>query len=293
MVLAPPLSWLAAPIYSLKKKLFRGEPVQTVNIPGSGLSGHVIIAGGGRIGSQIASILNALGFAFVVVEQDFNRFEEAKRAGYPVIFGDAAQETVLSAAGICAARLLVVTMPALSVAREVVARSLACNRGMKVLARADDVTHLKELYDLDVFEAVQPEFEASLEMIRQSLLHLDVPVSSIQRVADEIREKHYAPLRGDAARQALLARVKDTPFLLETSWAEVRRGGRLDAKSIGECAIRTRTGASVVGVMRGGSFIPNPGTGFVFTPGDLVAIIGLPEQKRAFEKLFMGKENSE
>lgn len=286
MIIAPLLSWLALPIYSIKKRLFRGEPVQTVNLPHGGLDRHVIIAGGGRVGFQIASILATLGFSFIVIEQDFRRFEECKRAGFPVIFGDAAQETVLAVAGVCFARLLVVTTPAFSVARDVVAHSLSCNRGMRVLARADDSTHLKELYDLDVFEAVQPEFEASLEMIRQSLLQLDVPVASIQRVTDEIRGRQYSPLRGDDARQALLARVKDTPFLLETSWVEVMRGDGLAGRSIKELAVRTRTGASVVGVMRGGRFVPNPDADFTFEPGDLLAIIGLPEQKRRFGELF-------
>jgi len=286
MIIAPLLSWLALPIYSIKKRLFRGEPVQTVNLPHGGLDRHVIIAGGGRVGFQIASILATLGFSFIVIEQDFRRFEECKRAGFPVIFGDAAQETVLAAAGVCFARLLVVTTPAFSVARDVVAHSLSCNNGMRVLARADDSTHLKELYDLDVFEAVQPEFEASLEMIRQSLLQLDVPVASIQRVTDEIRGRQYSPLRGDDARQALLARVKDTPFLLETSWVEVMRGDGLAGRSIKELAVRTRTGASSVGVMRGGRFVPNPDADFTFEPGDLLAIIGLPDQKRRFGELF-------
>ena len=292
MIMAPLLSWLAIPLYSLKKRLFKGEPVQTINLPRGGLDSHVIIAGGGRVGFQIASILGTLGFSFIVIEQDFRRFEECKQAGFPVIFGDAAQETVLAAAGVCFARLLVVTTPALSVAREVVAHSHSCNRVMKVLARADDVSHLKELYELDVFEVVQPEFEASLEMIRQSLLHLDVPVASIQRISDEIRSRQYSPLRGDDARQALLTRVKDTPFLLETSWVEVREGGGLAGRSIKELGVRTRTGASIVGVMRDGAFVPNPDADFAFRAGDLVAIIGLPEQKRLFEELF-GKDNEQ
>ena len=290
MIIAPVLSWLALPLYSLKKKFFKGEPVQTVNLPRGGLDRHVIIAGGGRVGFQIASILTTLGFSSIVIEQDFRRFEECKRAGFPVIFGDATQDTVLTGANVCSARLLVVTTPAFSVARDVVAHALSCNRTMKVLARADDVSHLQALYELDVFEAVQPEFEASLEMIRQSLLHLDVPVASIQRISDEIRGKQYSPLRGDDARQALLTRVKDTPFLLETSWVEVRRGSGLDGRSISELAVRTRTGASIVGVMRARIFVPNPDADFAFQEGDLVAIIGLPDQKRLFEELY-GKDN--
>ena len=52
MILAPFLSLLAAPMYSMKRKWFRSEPVQTINMPGGGLHNHVIIAGGGRVGSR-------------------------------------------------------------------------------------------------------------------------------------------------------------------------------------------------------------------------------------------------
>ncbi|HPG50703.1 MAG TPA: TrkA C-terminal domain-containing protein, partial [Spirochaetota bacterium] len=77
-----------------------------------------------------------------------------------------------------------------------------------------------------------------------------------------------------------------TPFLLETSWVEVMRGDGLAGRSIKELAVRTRTGASIVGVMRGGRFVPNPDADFTFEPGDLLAIIGLPDQKRRFGELF-------
>ncbi len=47
MIMTPFLSSLAVPIYKLRKRMFKHEFVQTINIPETGLRNHVIIAGGG------------------------------------------------------------------------------------------------------------------------------------------------------------------------------------------------------------------------------------------------------
>jgi CPA2 family monovalent cation:H+ antiporter-2 len=41
---------------------------------------------------------------------------------------------------------------------------------------------------------VQPEFEAGLELIRQSLLVLDADNAEISRETDKVRQELYAPL---------------------------------------------------------------------------------------------------
>jgi CPA2 family monovalent cation:H+ antiporter-2 len=68
MVLTPVISGLTAPLYSAWKQRFKSEPLQTINIPQTGLHGHVVIAGGGRIGQHIGQILQQLGFPFVIIE---------------------------------------------------------------------------------------------------------------------------------------------------------------------------------------------------------------------------------
>jgi CPA2 family monovalent cation:H+ antiporter-2 len=50
------------------------------------------------------------------------------------------------------------------------------------------------LYRHGVYEVVQPEFEAGLEITRQALLHLNIPAAEIQRFTDGIRQELYAPL---------------------------------------------------------------------------------------------------
>lgn len=289
MLLTPLLSMLSAPVYSLRKKWFNHEEVLTVNITGSLLREHGIIAGGGRVGFQIATVFYRLGFPFIIIENDYRRFEKAKEAGFPVIYGDAGQETVLEGAKIANARMLVITIPSIIASKAITGAAFKKNPSIKIIARADDIEHMNELYKMNVFEVVQPEFEASIEMLRQSFLHLNIPITIIQKFTDEIRTQNYKPLQKNQMHYALLSKMRNTPFLLDTNWIEIPEGCCSIKKSIKDMAIRTKTGASVVGIIRDQKFIPNPEVDFVFQPGDLVAVIGLPENKRLFEELMLKK----
>jgi predicted Kef-type K+ transport protein len=60
MALTPLISGQTARICALKRRWFRHEKLASSNIPDAGLAGHVVIAGGGRVGFQIARILKRL-----------------------------------------------------------------------------------------------------------------------------------------------------------------------------------------------------------------------------------------
>ncbi len=64
------------------------------------LSGHIIIAGFGRIGSLVADDLTSNGVAFVVIERSGDRIPDIERRGFPYVTGDARDEAVLLAAGL-------------------------------------------------------------------------------------------------------------------------------------------------------------------------------------------------
>jgi len=286
MILAPFLSLLAAPIYSMKRKWFRSEPVQTINMPDGGLHNHVVITGSGRVGSQIASVLHDLNYQFIIIEQDFRRFEKSKDAGYPVIYGDATRETVLAAAYPEEAGLLIITIPSTISVREILSIVSGKNPGLHVIVRADDMENIKELRDLNISEIIQPEFEAGLEIIRQALLHLNCRITDIQNFIDDIRRNTYPSDPEKKMDSSVLAKLKDTPFLIETGWYEISTGNKLEGKTLKELEVRRKTGTSIVGLLRNGLFTPDPEPETVFHPGDMIAVIGLKEKRLLFEETF-------
>jgi CPA2 family monovalent cation:H+ antiporter-2 len=285
MILTPLISGLTAPLYALRKRWFKQEPIQTMNLPRAGLHDHVVIAGGGRVGQYVAQVLQRLKLDFVLIELDYRRVEQAKSAGYPVIYGDTSQEVVLRAARVEEARLLLMTIPCIVTSRTVVRQVRRINPELHIVARAEGSEQMKTLHEHGVYEVVQPEFEAGLEITRQALLHLNIPTTEIQRFTDAVRKELYAPLYQKSKEYETLAQLQGAMHLLELTWIALTPDSFLVGQTIQQLAIRSQTGASVVGVMRDGNLHPNPNAGYCFASGDLVAVMGDTPQLAAFDAL--------
>jgi len=285
MVLTPFASAMAAPLYKLKKRLFEYEPFQTENIPHSGFKDHVIIAGGGRVGQHIAQVLTRLNLPFVIIELNYQRMIECRDSKYPVIYGDMSQPAVLKVSKIQSARLLLITTPSVVTAQSIVKQAHRIKPELHIIARADGVDQSRDLYESGVFMAVLPEMEAGLEIARQALLHLEIPVHVIQQYTDAVRQQLYAPIYKANYDQQLLAKLDNIKNMLEISWVTLRAGSPLVNISIKDAAIRTRTGATIVAVIRDKVFHSNPKADYFFQEGDLVAVVGNHQERSAFRKL--------
>jgi len=286
MVITPPISGLTTRLYALKRRWFRHEPLDTVNIPASGLKGHVVIAGGGDVGFHVAQVLKRLEQQFVIIELDHGRFEQAKADGYPVVYGDASQEVVLAAAQISDACLVLVTTPSVVVARAIVVQARRLNDGIDVVARVTDPDCLEAFRQLRVFEVVVPDYEASLEMTRQALIHLRLSPSEVQRYADTVRHELYTPLANTAREFAILAQMRFAEHQLQLHWFCVAPDSPLIERSIHDADVRHLTGASVVGVIREGVLTSNPPPEYRFMSGDLVAVMADEGARGRFEEAY-------
>lgn len=280
MMLTPAAAALTAPLYGWWRKRDGREPHQTINLPSTGLRDHVVLIGGGRVGRFAAELLRRLELPAVVVELDYRRVLQARDAGLPVIFGDATQHVVLEAAHVQAARLVLVTVPIVSVTQAIVDAVRRLNPAVRTVVRAEGIEQLRDLHAHGVTDVVQPELEAGLEMIRQALLHLDVGATEVHRVTTALRAEMYEPLFGDNSQYERLVQLGGAGQLFDFSWLEVQPGSALDGRTLASLELRRRTGVSVVGIMRDGVLQPNPGPDDVIQAGDLLAIVGRPEQRR-------------
>src|SRR5690606_8626749 len=94
------------------------------------------------------------------------------------------------------------------------------------------------------------------------------------------------PLAGEVA--AALAHLLGAPQLAAQLSGEHRDlpgiharqlpvGAPFDGRTLGDTALRTRTGVSVVAVMRAGQVHPSPTPDFTLTAGDLLVTVGTAE----------------
>ncbi len=285
MVLTPLISGQTARIYALKKQWFRHEKLETSNIPDQRYNGHVVIAGGGRVGFQIAQILKRLNIQFIIMELDHRRFEQAKDNHMSVIYGDASHEIVLEAAAIENAALLILTLPDLVAARSTIVHSKRLNERLKIVARITGPDYFNIIKDLGVSEVVLPEFEASIEMTRQSLLHLKVLPTEIQRHTETIRQELYAAWLNSNEDYRVLSQLRGAEHQFDLQWIRLSRESPVANRSIKDSEIRKTTGASVVGIIRNGQLKPNPDADLILMPEDFVAIIGNEKNREAFCRL--------
>ena len=305
MALTPLTARLAPALYGRYRRRFPREPLRTFNLPEGGLSGHAVVAGYGRVGSFVARLLDRLEKPFVVIEANPGRADEAREAGFPTVYGDAAATPVLDAAGVGQARLVVVSVPDAIAARLTVERVKALAPDAEILARAESVEQLEDLGRLGVYEAVQPELEAGLELARQALACFGVGAEEAHNFADTVRRELYAPISGEKAAaevgdEGLFARLRQASRAIEVEWVRLPGTTSLErtdpngsgpaesallGRTIGDLEVRSETGASILAVVRGGKVIPNPGAGLRLEPGDAVGILGTPEQRVAFRAL--------
>jgi monovalent cation:H+ antiporter-2, CPA2 family len=282
ILLTPAAFQLVGPLYAQIRRLRPARVYQTFDLPQEELQGHVVIAGAGRVGQYVAQVLQRLDLHFVAVELDQRRVEECKAANIPIIYGDATQSTVLVAAAIRQARLLIVTTPAISVTQAVVEQAHRMAPDLHIVARAEGLEPMQILRDLGVYEAVQPEFEAALEIVRQALLHLSIPLTEIQNYTDAVRRELYAPLYTHLPDYATVVQLQNAQQLLALEWATLPAESPLVGHTLGELQVRSRTGASVVAVLIENKTIPNPALSHRFVVGEMVAILGNQQQRAVF-----------
>ncbi|NAZ80636.1 potassium transporter TrkA [Kineococcus sp. R8] len=90
-----------------------------------------------------------------------------------------------------------------------------------------------------------------------------------------------AELLGQPRVVERLARLREQVEGLATEGIYVEPGSPFDGRTLGDAAIRSRTGASVVALVRAGEVLPSPAPSQRFQAGDKVVVVGTQEGVRA------------
>ena len=156
---------------------------------------HVVICGFGRVGQNIARVLEQTGFEYIALDLDTYRVRLGRQAGDPVIYGDAAQLEVLQNVGIARARCVVITFANPAVSLRILRSVRSLRADVPILVRTQDDLRLEELQSAGATEVVPETFEASLMLLSHLLLLLKLPMGQVIRTVNGIRSHRYGMLR--------------------------------------------------------------------------------------------------
>jgi len=157
---------------------------------------HAILCGYGKTGQHLARFLESEQIGFMALDFDPERVREAASAGEPVAWGDCTRRENLLAAGIARASVMVVTFADLDTTLRLVRNVRELRPDLPIVARSREEDDAEKLFDAGVAEVVPEALESSVMLATHALALVGVPMHRVIRRLRELREQHYALLRG-------------------------------------------------------------------------------------------------
>ena len=232
---------------------------------------HVILAGFGRSGQSVATLLTDEKLPWYALDLDPERVQEAQAAGSSVSYGDAGRREALIAAGINRASALVITFADTRAALKVLHLVHELAPSLPVIVRSHDDSDLDILRQAGATEVVPEALESSLMLASHALVVVGVPLRRVVHRVQSARDERYAALRGYFHGSS---DISDDPEHMYVRLHSVVLNEEAQAvgRRIGELGLE-ELGAEVSGIRRARKRVePEPDT--VLAAGDVVVLRG-------------------
>lgn len=215
---------------------------------------HYIVCGYGRVGRSVAEELSAQGKSLVVIEMESEHVRHCADDGFAVVHGDATDSEVLEESGIEKAAGLVSALRSDADNLYVVLSARVIRPDILLVARAD-----------------QPEAEEKL-----MLVGADRVISPHHIAGKRMANLMIRPGACDFLDAAVSSNLPE----YQLTELDVIEGTPLCGKSIRETRLREKTGVTILSIRkkRQETFNPNPSPDAMIEEGDILILIGTPEQ---------------
>ncbi len=189
-------------------------PEEALAEPDAEAEAKVIVAGFGRVGQLVGSMLDENNVSYIAIDTDPASVANGRRANRPVFYGDAARPEFLERCGISRAAAVVVTMDSRAAVEAVTSTVRAMRGDIVIVARAKDRAHARQLYERGVTEAVPEAFEASLHLAEATLIGAGIPlglaIASVHERRDQFRAEFQTIDRGEARTSVAKIRARQS-----------------------------------------------------------------------------------
>ncbi len=199
MLIVASLTMIATPgVAHFARKLARAAEVREADsgqhdsdIP-TDLSGHIIIAGYGRVGQMLGSVLDGLELPHVGLDIETDLVAQFRADGASIYFGDASHPDMLRRVGVDQAAALVITMDSPHAAEHVVETARRYWPELLIYARARDRAHSLQLIARGANHVIPETIEASLQLGEMVLMGIGVPDQAARRIIEARRQAEQA-----------------------------------------------------------------------------------------------------
>ena len=152
---------------------------------------EVLIAGFGRMGQRIATLIQGAGVRYVAIEQRLPMVVKGRNDGYAVYFGNAAQSDVLHSAGVAHARLMIVAIDNPEVVQHVVTEVRRLYPKLPIYARGHSRQRCETLLSVGATGVASENLEASMQLAKFALTGAGVDEELEEDQIEAYRHDYY------------------------------------------------------------------------------------------------------
>lgn len=157
------LAWVFTNIFEMVSSGNFGEylKIREFSNKMKSMKNHYIIAGGGRVGEELALKLHQERKPYIIIEKNLESVYKLKKKNFLVMFGDVTEEDILKKAKLSEAKTLILALPETEKNILVTLTAKELNPEIEIIARADKPSLISKLKKAGARAVIVPEIEAA------------------------------------------------------------------------------------------------------------------------------------
>lgn len=271
MILTPFLFKLAPRLAGKSNALSSGKSKKIIL---EDIQDHVIIAGFGLNGRNLAHVLKETGIKYVILEMNPETVKKEKSKGENILYGDIGNDEVLKSARINKAKVLVIAISDRSTSKRALKLAKELNPNIHVIVRTRFMTETDELVKMGAAMVIPEEFETSIQIFRKVLEQYHIPLNIIMQQVNLLRGESYRYLRSEDGTDVAFTHIDEILSARLTDTFYINDENKNSGKSIEELNLRKKTEATIIAIVRKGTTISTPAAKEILQPGDTLVITG-------------------
>src|SRR3989338_4466025 len=164
--------------------------LEIANIDVLELKDHVVLCGYGSVGKYIGRALSMAKIPFIAVDYNYYTVETARRSDVNIVYGDPTDIDILDYVQVDTASCLISAVPHKPAQEMIILNAVKLNPKIVIFSRVNNEDEQQRMKDLGAQVVIQPEFEASLAIIRKIFVSYNVSREDIAGKIKRLKIEH-------------------------------------------------------------------------------------------------------
>jgi len=170
------------------------SPIESAYVPEESWKG-IVIAGYGRVGRLIATMLEHAEISYIAFDIDLKRIELGHKEGRPVYYGELSELEFLNKIGLDRVEAVIMTVDNHNTSTKIISHIRTLYPALKILSRARDMKTRDVLLNYGATWAMPESVEGSLSLASEALLKIGMPRDEVLDLLTFFRKDDYETIK--------------------------------------------------------------------------------------------------